>query len=233
MATTYRNTRDTAIRMAYEEIGVAIEGESLEPEYINVAQRVLNTMLKAWQAYPIQLWKRKTYNLTLVAGTASYTLGTGTVGEKVMRVLEVERKDTDSISVPLNPLSLNEYRALSNKTTTGTPVNYYFTPNVTDATITVWPVPDATAAAEYTIDITYIAPIDDVNAGTDNFDYPSEWEEAIVLNLAMRLSRRYGGLTPTERAYLKQDASDALDLALSYDTEDVSILIQPDLQGYH
>ena len=232
MAATFRNTRDDVIRQAFEEIGVAIEGESLEAEYISVANRTLNTMVKAWQAYPIQLWKRETYELTLVASTASYTLDSGNVGEKPMRILECNRKDSSGTTTKMTRLSQNEYENLPNKNSEGVPTNYYFTPNITDATISFWVVPDTTSASEYTIEFVYHAPLDDLDTGTDNFDFPSEWEESIVLNLATRLSRKYGGLNALEKSDLKQAAKDALDLALSYDVEDGSIFFVPDLQGY-
>ena len=73
----YTQDRDTIIRGAFEIVGVAVEGETLETQEITVANRVLNSMLKAWIVHGLQVWKRKTYTITpLVLSKQYYDLGT-------------------------------------------------------------------------------------------------------------------------------------------------------------
>ena len=73
----YTQDRDTIIQSAFEIVGVAVQGENLETEEITVANRVLNTMLKAWIVHGLQVWKRKTYTITpLIADKQFYDLGT-------------------------------------------------------------------------------------------------------------------------------------------------------------
>lgn len=224
--------RNEIILDACEEIGIAIDGEPLEPEVVTVANRVLNRMIKAWMPHGLFLWKRDTKSITLVAATNTYTLGpTGTVSSSTrpLRILECDREDTNSISVGLNKLSLQEYDSLSNKTSTGTPVSYFYSPDIPNGTLKVWPTPDATVAAEYTIEITYQAPFEDFDNATDDPDFPAEWIEAIVYGLATRLARKYGSLSVYEQQDLKKQAQDSLELALSGDVEDGSIYFQPNI----
>lgn len=73
----YTQDRDTIIRGAFEIVGVAVEGETLQDDDIAVANRALNAMLKAWIVHGLQVWKRKTYTITpLVLSQQYYDLGT-------------------------------------------------------------------------------------------------------------------------------------------------------------
>jgi len=228
--------RNELIQSAFELIGVAVEGETLQSEDIAVAQRALNMMIKAWQAYGLQLWKRDKINIPLTASQASYLIGRSgaedVTADRPLRILECVRKDSSSNITEMIKLSKQEYYSLSNLTTTGTPVQYFFDPLLDDSQINFWPVPDATAASDYSIDIIVQSPLDDMDAGTDDFDFPQEWLEAITYNLAVRLIQRYGSMEIQEQHILRKDARDALELAKSFDVEDGSIYFHPDMRGY-
>ena len=230
LLTTFNLTRDQIIRASYEDLGVAVAGEELEPEQIQVAQIAFNSLAKRYSMQGMHLWKRGRYSLTTVDGTASYTiaptLGTGT--EKAMRILHCSRKNSDDAEVELTNYSLQEYDNLSDKTTTGTPTIYYYEPTRTSGTLYLWPVPDATFAANDTIEIIYEQAIQDMDVGNEDIDFPSEWYDALTLNLAYRLSGKYGTLDYRERRLLRDDAERALEEAKEWDTEDSSIYFQPD-----
>ncbi|MDH5426182.1 MAG: hypothetical protein OEY29_14430 [Gammaproteobacteria bacterium] len=76
----YTQDRDTIIRSAFEIVGVAVQGESLDSDDITIANRVLNVMLKAFIIHGLQTWKRKTYVVTpLVLNQEFYEFGAHTV----------------------------------------------------------------------------------------------------------------------------------------------------------
>jgi len=225
--------RNEIIQDAAEEIGIAIDGEALDPSFIGVAERTLNRMVKAWMAHGLHLWKRDEVSITLTASTGVYTLGTGgTVASSTrpLKILEAFRKNTDDITVPLTGMSLNEYVALTNREIEGTPVNYYYDPDLPTGTLKLWPVPDTSAAAEYTVELVYQSPLEDFDDSTDEPDFPQEWIEAIVYGLARRLARKYGSLDKYELSDLKQQARESLELALTWDVEDESIYFQPNTE---
>ena len=230
--TTYTQNRDQIIRSAYELIGIAVDGEALNADDINVAQNALNVMVKAWQAHGLNLWKRGSLSIPLTANTTTYTVGSsGTVTTtRPLRVLECVREDTNNVSTIMTRLTLQEYENLPNKTTTGTPVNYFFDPTLTNSTFKFWPVPDANAASEYTIKLKVQVPISDLTSGTDDVDFPQEWLEALIYGLAVRLAPR-SSLDLRERQLLKLESKEILDLALSFDVEEESIYFQPNYQG--
>ena len=73
----YTQGRDTIIQSAFEIVGVGVENEALDSDDIAVANRVLNTMLKAFIVHGLQAWKRKKYTINpLVASQQFYDLGT-------------------------------------------------------------------------------------------------------------------------------------------------------------
>ena len=225
-------TRDELIKASLRLLGVGHRGESISADEINEASQALNIMLKAWQADGLQLWKRAEKSITLTASTSTYTLGpTGSiVMQRPLRILEAVRRDTSNIDVPLNKLSKNEYYNLSNKFSEGTPVSYHYDPQLDNGKFILWQVPSTETAAEYTIEIVYHLPFEDLDSTTDNFDCPVEWLQAIKFGLALDLAPEYGIDLPYQYRLQKQfDMS--YEKALSWDVEDTSIYFQPDWQG--
>ena len=163
-------------------------------------------------------------------GDEKYEISSADVSiPRPLMIVECDRKDTSNNEVSMDFLTLNEYSALANKTSPGTPVNYHYDPTLNNGTFYVWPTPDATAATNYTISIVTNEPIADVDNSTDDFDFPSEWLEAIIYGLAYRLAPNHG-LAQTERAMLKGDMNDAVELVREYDVEEGSVMFQVELR---
>jgi len=225
-------TRDELIQAALRLLGVGHRGESVPASEIEDASQALNIMLKAWQADGLQLWKREEKSITLTASKRVYTLGpTGDiVMQRPLRLLEAVRRDTSNIDVPLTKLSKNEYYGLSDKFSEGTPVSYHYDPQLDNGDLYLWQVPSTTTAAEYTIEIVYHLPFEDMDSATNNFDCPVEWLQAIKFGLALDLAPEYGIDLPYQYRLQKQ-FDKSYEKALSWDVEDTSIYFQPDWQG--
>lgn len=228
----FNPTRDEIIQSSLRLLGVGHRGESVPADEINDASMALNIMLKSWQADGLQLWKREEKSITLVASQRVYTLGpSGNVTmQRPLRLLEVVRRDSSNIDVPLNVLSKNEYWGLSNKFSEGAPVSYHYDPQLTNGDLYLWQVPDTTVAAEYTVEIVYHIPFEDMDSTTDNFDCPTEWLQAIKFGLAVDLAPEYGIDLPQQYRLQKQFDT-AYEKALSWDQEDTSIFFQPNWEG--
>lgn len=226
----YTTTRDELIKDALLLIGGI--GEGVTPSSIQISDysRVLNKMLKAWQVHGLHLWKVRQQSITPVLSDYQYTLGRDSAQvdmDRPLRIVDAYRRETSSlIDVPLTKMTREQYWLLSDKDNTGTPVNYYYDPQLDNGVLNIWPAPTSNFASNYTIEILYQAPIEDVDAATNNFDFPSEWLEAITYGLAIRIAPQHG-LPMQERYALKKEAQEALDLVLEWDQEDGSILIQP------
>lgn len=231
----YNINANDLIKSSLRIIGVGVTGETPSSEEMADARETLNIMLKAYTAHGLHLWKRDTQSITLTSGKHKYTLGPS--GDITMtrptRVIHVSRRDSSNRDVPMTHLTIDEYWELPTKSTSdGTPVSFFYDPTLTNGTLYIWPEPDSNAASEYTLEMVFQTPIEDIDAGTNDFDVPQEWYEPLRYNLAYRLGQEYGAPIPfLDR--LRRDALGMLDLVLSWDQESGSLFLEPDHQGGH
>lgn len=128
-----------------------------------------------------------------------------------------------SVDVPLIKLSHQQYFDYPTKLTTGTqPVSFYYDPQLGIGQFYIWPTP---TLGTKIIKFTYSRVFADMNLSTDNLDFPQEWLEAIILNLAVRIAplvgyRKVGlELLPLANS-LKEEMKD-------WDSEDSDVQFQP------
>ena len=120
------------------------------------------------------------------------------------------------IDLPMIELNRQEYDRLPNKSATGTPTQYYYDRQKEAGTLYVWPAL-ATAAGE-TLEVTYVRELSDVVLSAA-VDVPSEWWDAVVYNLAMRLCDDFGINVASAAPGVAAIASSALAEALAGDRE--------------
>jgi len=143
-------------------------------------------------------------------------------------VYSAVREDRNEIDIPVDSLSYEEYFQQPNKTQSGTPTLYEYDRQLGVGVIRVWLVPED---VEWLLKITYSEKIEDFDANSNTPDFPQEWEDAIVLNLAVKLAPTYGKGNGQNFAALLQEANQALTDALGSDTEQSSMFLQPDFRG--
>ena len=229
---TYGITRDNLLTEALRSCGILEEGATATATQLTEWTQTLNIMLKSWGAYGLLLWK---IGRTQITPTTSNTYTLGPNGSQpVVRPLDVikayRRETSTSIDVEMNKITREEYWGLSDKDQTGTPISFYYDPQLTDGKMYVWPVADSTFIANNTIDIIYRTHIQDMTSSTDDFDLPQEWYAAVVDAMAVKMGLRYGVEART-MGMLKALAMESLDLAKSWDTEHASVYFKPDNQG--
>jgi hypothetical protein len=226
-STDFTSTATTMLTQARRLLGISAEEEELSSSELSIGLDMFTRMLKAWEADGLGSWLLTEGSITLVNGTASYVCGSGGTFTTVPFEIVDARITRSSIDIPMERLARSDYQALPNKAVTGYPVQYFYDRQRDSGTLYVWPVPDVGAG---TFKFTYRRRIMDLDAGSDNFDLPPEWEEAITLGLAKRLIPVYGrGGTPEAQQVLK-DADMAYMSVKGWDTglEEGSISILPD-----
>lgn len=146
--------------------------------------------------------------------------------DRPLAVLNEPRlRNNSNIDRPMFLVGRREYMEMPNKTTEATPTMIYVDIQRDNAVAYVWPTPDDVSER---IKLTYVRPIQDFDASGDNPDLPSEWLDAITMNLAVKLARPYGVSIAKKCPDLLQDAATSLiDLQL-WDTENSSTYIIPD-----
>lgn len=129
------------------------------------------------------------------------------------------------IEIPLTEISYDQYQQLPTKSLNSSPpTQFAYNPNLTNGTMFLFPRPDD---GSYRIHFTYERIIEDLDAITDDFDFPSEWLEALTYQLAIRLGPAFGKTQKTMQALLPL-ASQMLNDLLVWDTDLPSIAMMPD-----
>jgi len=139
---------------------------------------------------------------------------------KALRIPDARRKN-DSQEIEMLHLGRSDYLELPNKDNQGTPVQYYYDPKQDNGKMFLWPTP---ISGETLVTFSYYKPLDVFTTSSDVAEFPDEWIEALVLNLAIRLAPIFGRPIPPG---LQQMASQAAQDALDWDQEDASIYLTP------
>lgn len=141
------------------------------------------------------------------------------------RILSYRRKTFNQDNeIPVVSYSRDQYFNQVNKQSRGTVVNCYYSPALDNGRLYVWQT--ASSVNDF-VRFTFERPLEDILTGDDNLDFPNEWLEAIIYNLASRLVDDYD--TPPAKAdRVVQKAGVLLDDLLGWDEEMESLNLQPD-----
>jgi hypothetical protein len=228
--TVWALQRDAVINSALRKLSVLSGGNSPQTYEVTNAAEALNAMIKGFQAEGMPVWAIKEYTFTTVANTASYNIGNGQTLATPMplKIIQADRvESTGSVNIPMEIYSHYDYNLLPINASSGEPVNMFYQPFTTYGKIQMWPTP---IDANTTIRIIYQRPFEDMNASTDNFDFPDYWTEALIYGLAWRMSPEYG-IPLMDRQELMKTAEYFKQQALSFGTEEGSIFLSPDWSG--
>lgn len=219
--TSYESNRDSLINAALRKCGVLAEGETASTESITNCTQALNNIVVRFATLGMPLWKRTELAISLVAGTINYTVANSLKTPQV-----ILRDVTGGTQYELVEKSRYDYNRLPSNTS-GIPVHYTFNPNLENGTVTIWPIPDSSAASSKAITVVYQKEFDGFVAATDTPDFPSYWTDALIYELAVNIAPEYG-VPLQDRTALRQEALVYLAQAQGYGDEETSLFIQPD-----
>lgn len=227
-STDFTVTRDDIIKRALRLIGALAQGETPTTDQVSEAAVALNGLVKAWQADGMPLWALKQRSVTLVDGTASYTLDT----PKPLKIIQAWNHDsTSNVDIPMRIITKQEYNILGNKTSSGNPIQCYYDPRRDTGVLYLFPVPSSAQVGLNSISLVYQAPFEDFDASTDTPDFPQEWYDAITYGLATRLAPEYG-IPSVDRKMLYQEMTAIKQEVLSFGTEEGSLYFQRDVRSW-
>lgn len=220
-STSWELTRDNIIYAALRKLGVLNKGATPDSTTLSTAQTALNGVISRFNTLGMPLWKRNEESVTLVAATSSYTL------TNALKVTGVYIRNTSS-SVQYEIDNKSEYDiSRMPYSATGLPSCWSFTPNISEGgTLRVWPIPDSSAASNYTLRVLKQKEMETFTASGETPDFPPYWSDAVIFALAVSLAPEYS-LPLNDRNELKQQAKEYLEQAKGYSDEDGSLFIQP------
>ena len=214
------------VEEAYERLGIqGVSGYQLKS-----ARRSLNILFQEWANRGLHYWEVANNSITLVADQATYTMfrstadGTSdaTAVYGVDDVLEASYRNSN-VDTPLTKINRSQYQALSNKTSTGTPSQYFVQRFIDKITITLYLTPGSNEAGKF-INYYYVKRIQDAGDYTNDADVPYRFVPCMTAGLAYYLALKNA---PDRVQMLKMLYEDELQRALQEDGSSSSTYISP------
>ena len=199
-------------------------GLSLQTGYdLKTARRSFNLLTLEWQNRGLNLWTINAGTQALTAGTATYTLPTGTID-----IIEHQIRTgtgTNQVDTDVQRVSVSTYAKTSNKNAQGKPSQIFVQRLATSTTFTLWPVPDS--AATYTLAYFYLLGIDGVTSGiSGTAAVPPRFVPFLVTGLAYYIAMKKPEVA-NRVAPLKQEYEFQFELAANEDTDSSALKFVP------
>lgn len=224
----FNQTEQTIIKDALILCGGLEDDEDPTSEQQTYSRRALNRMCKAWSKKGLKAWCWNEVTLTLATSQASYSIGpTGAdlVTERPLELRNVRKVVTGTQEVPIRVISRSEYMEQPSKDSDSEPVSVFYDPQLDNGIMYVWPSP----SGAYSLKFSAKQYIEDFDSSTNNPYFPTEWLEAIVYNLALRLCPKYEvNVNSSTYKEIKDLAVTFLMDAEDGDAEEGSYYIEPD-----
>src|SRR5210317_253346 len=182
------------VEEAYERIGIqGVSGYQLKG-----ARRSLNIMFQEWANRGLHYWEVGNNSITLVNGQAEYTMYRSTADGTsdataiygVDDILEASYRNASNVDTPLTKINRSTYQGLSNKTSEGTPSQYFVQRFIDKVTVTLYLTPGSTEAGNF-VNFYYVKRIQDVGVYTNATDIPYRFVPCMSSGLAFYLSQKY------------------------------------------
>jgi hypothetical protein len=188
-------------------------------------------MFQEWGNRGLHYWEVANNSITLVDGQATYTMfrstddgtSSATAVYGVDDILEAVYRNSSSVDTPLTKINRSTYQGLSNKTSEGTPSQYFVQRFIDKVTITLYLTPGSTEAGN-TINYYYVKRIQDVGDYTNATDVPYRFVPCMASGLAYYLSQKF---KPELTQNMKLLYEDELQRALAEDGSSSSSYITP------
>lgn len=143
-----------------------------------------------------------------------------------LKIVDMRRYDIASArETPITMLSRLQYQALPNKASTGQINQAFYDPQLSTGYLYAWLGPVTTVDL---VKFTYWRQIEDFNAAGDNPDFPIEWGQAMIFNLALNKCTDYD--VPSDKvSQIERLAAMYYDNAAGFDRENESVTFGVDM----
>lgn len=124
--------------------------------------------------------------------------------QRPLRLLDMQRRNSQGTDVPMFEMSREDYRNLTNKSQAGSAIQWYYDPKLSAGVVSLWQPP---SDERDTYRFTAYLPLQTFSQSTDDPDCPDEWVETLSFNLAVRLMPSWGKhLRPDDKQLIIQMA---------------------------
>ena len=195
---------------------------------LRTARRSMNLLTIEWQNRGINMWTIEEGTVSLVQGTATYSLPADTIDllEHVVRTNDGNATTQSDLSI--SRISISTYASIPNKLTQGRPIQLYVDRGQANPSVTVWPVPDGTTT--YTLKYWRMRRIEDAGAGVQTPDVNFRFLPCLVAGLAYYIAQKDPELAPRIEM-LQTEYERQFDLAAQEDREKATLSLVPRIYG--
>lgn len=200
-------------------------GAELRTGYdLRTARRSLNLLFADWANRGVNMWTVEQGSISLVAGTATYSLPSDTVDllEHVIRTGAGQASTQADLNI--TRISVSTYATIPNKLTQARPIQVYIDRQSPVPNITVWPVPDN--STPYTFVYWRLRRIQDAGSGVNTMDVPFRFLPCMVAGLAYYLSMKLPSALD-RMPVLKAQYDEAWEFASTEDREKAAVRFVP------
>ena len=189
----------------------------------------MNLLLAEWANRGLNQWTIQEKTVAMVKDTTTYNVdsSTGTATIDVLDAFVRQTVNSENSDLQMTRLSRSEYSSVPNKSTTGTPLQFFIDKQITP-TISVYPTPDASST--YTVHMNVLTRMDDVDAATDTLQMPFRFYPCLAAGLAYYISIKK---SPEKTGMLKQLYEEEFQRAMESDEDRASVKITPDVSHYN
>lgn len=246
MSSTYTVTRDEIISLALRKLGVLEIGSTPDTDTINNAAMSFNLLIKQLSTEGLKLWKVSELIVPLTANQTSYILGGNTsalmydslaptvpITDKPLKVVQGFYRNTQitpNIDTPVMVISKQEYNMLGSKASTGIANTIFYDVKSLNGILYVYLTPDSYSSTNLQLHLVAQMPLNDISLSTDIPDFPNEWMNCLVWNLADQLSLEYG-VPMNTRQEISQRAMGYKAQLTDWDVEVASTFFAPDFRS--
>ena len=208
MSSTYTVTRDQIITLALRKLGVLEIGATPDADTIANASMSLNLLIKMMSTDGLKLWKISELIIPITANQTSYILGGSTstlmydslnptvaITDKPLKAIQGfyrNLQNSPPIDVPVMLISKQEYNILGSKSSTGVANTLFYDPRKLNGVLYVYLTPNTYSQTNLQLHLIAQMPLDDLNSALEVPDFPNEWMNCLVWNLADQMSMEYG-----------------------------------------
>lgn len=200
-------TAQEIITAAFQELGIVVSGGSPGTDDLAWGLGKFNRLLNTLSVNGVNIPYETEESFSLVAGTPSYAIGSGATFDTA-RPNSISRAfiREGSSDYPLSVKSIEEYWLLSQKSATGFPTRLYYQGTYPNGTIYLYLAP----ASTYALHIVSEKSFTTHTVATEEVSLPGQYEDFLVLKLAMAFAPRYGKAVSKEFALNLRNAEAAV-----------------------
>lgn len=239
MSTTFTVTRDQIIQLALRKLGVLEIGDTPDAATIANASLALNLLVKQMSTDGLKLWKINELTIPLANNQTKYVIGPASSGvvdldtDKPLKLIQGFLRNTTvtpPIDIPMTLISKQEYNILGSKQSTGVVNSIFYDVRQNNGDLYVYLTPNTQTASMYDLHIIVQQPLADINKAQDIPEFPNEWMNTLVWNLADQLAIEYS-VPANHRIEIAARAKAYKEQLTDWDVEVYSTFFQPDARA--